>query len=160
MTLTVNGKAVSPERDKKLLRFLRDDLRLTSVKDGCSEGACGVCTVLVDGKPLRSCSVLLSEINGSSVTTLEGLSDKEKNIFTSAFGQAGAVQCGFCTPGMIMCAKGLLDENPQPTENEIRHAIRNNICRCTGYVKIVQAIMLAADMLRDGKSITDDKNWK
>ena len=97
ITLTVNGRTVSPERDKKLLRFLRDDLRLTSVKDGCSEGACGVCTVLVDGKPLRSCSVLLSEINGSSVTTLEGLSEKEKNTFTSAFGQAGALNLSFVT---------------------------------------------------------------
>ncbi|MBQ4280699.1 MAG: 2Fe-2S iron-sulfur cluster binding domain-containing protein, partial [Spirochaetales bacterium] len=115
MTLTVNGRTVSPERDKKLLRYLRDDLRLTSVKDGCSEGACGACTVLVDGKPVRSCSVLLSEINGSSVTTLEGIPEKEKEIYTAAFGQAGAVQCGFCTPGMIICAKGLLDEKPHPS---------------------------------------------
>ena len=160
ITLTVNGRTVSPERDKKLLRYLRDDLRLTSVKDGCSEGACGACTVLVDGKPVRSCSVLLSEINGSSVTTLEGIPEKEKEIYTAAFGQAGAVQCGFCTPGMIICAKGLLDEKPQPSENDIRHAIRNNICRCTGYVKIVKAIRLASEMLNDGKSIDDDRNWK
>lgn len=160
IALIVNGRAVSPERDKKLIRFLRDDLRLTSVKDGCSEGACGACTVLVDGKPVRACSVLVSEISGSSVVTLEGLSEREKQIFTSAFGQAGAVQCGFCTPGMIMCAKGLLDENLNPSENEIRHAIRNNICRCTGYVKIVKAIELAAQMIREGRTIADDRNWK
>ena len=159
--LRVNGQTVSSELDKKLLRFLRDDLRLTSVKDGCSEGSCGVCTVLINGKAVRSCSVLLSEIQNSEILTVEGLSEREKEIYTSAFGQAGAVQCGFCTPGMVMCAKALLDENPDPSEHDIRHAIRNNICRCTGYAKIVKAIQLAAQMLKsEGKdAIADDKNW-
>ena len=159
ITLTVNGKNVSSEKDKKLLRFLRDDLRLTSVKDGCSEGACGTCTVLVNGKATRSCSVLVSEVEGASVLTLEGLSDSEKELYTQAFGQAGAVQCGFCTPGMIMCAKSLLDVNPDPSENEIKHAIRNNICRCTGYVKIVKAIQLAGRMLHEDFRLADDRNW-
>ena len=138
-TVRVNGQTYSSEQDKKLLRFLRDDLRLTSVKDGCSEGSCGACTVIINGKTVRSCSVLLSEIQGSDILTVEGLSEKEKVLFTAAFGQAGAVQCGFCTPGMVLCAKALLDENPNPSEHDIRHAIRNNICRCTGYAKIVKA---------------------
>ena len=159
--LRVNGQSVTSELDKKLLRFLRDDLRLTSVKDGCSEGSCGACTVIINGKIVRSCSVLLSEIQNSDVLTVEGLSPREKEIFTSAFGQAGAVQCGFCTPGMVMCAKALLDSNPQPSELDIRHAIRNNICRCTGYAKIVKAIQIAAEMLRENKenSFSDDRNW-
>ena len=159
ITLTVNGKNVSSEKDKKLLRFLRDDLRLTSVKDGCSEGACGACTVLINGKAMRACSILISEVEGCSVTTLEGLTDSEKDLYTQAFGQAGAVQCGFCTPGMILCAKGLLDANPDPSEAEIRHAIRNNICRCTGYVKIVKAIQLAGRMLHEDFRLADDSNW-
>ena len=161
-TFTVNGKAVTAEREKKLLRFLRDDLRLTSVKDGCSEGACGACTVIVDGKPVRSCSLLTTEVAGADILTLEGISDREKDIFTRAFGQAGAVQCGFCTPGMIMCAKSLLDEKPSPSELEIRHAIRNNICRCTGYVKIVEGIRLAAKMLQEEaeQDVSDDRAWK
>ena len=155
ITFTVNGKPVTAERDKKLLRLLRDDLHLTSVKDGCSEGACGACTVIADGKPIRSCSLLASEVAGSSILTVEGLSEREKDIYTRAFGQAGAVQCGFCTPGMVLCAKALLDENPSPSELDIRHAIRNNICRCTGYVKIIDGILLAAKALRAGR-IPDD----
>ena len=160
ITFTVNGKPVTAERDKKLLRLLRDDLHLTSVKDGCSEGACGACTVIADGKPIRSCSLLASEVAGSSILTVEGLSEREKDIYTRAFGQAGAVQCGFCTPGMVLCAKALLDENPSPSELDIRHAIRNNICRCTGYVKIVEGIRLAAQMLKEDKAVRDDRKWK
>ena len=160
-TVRVNGQTVSSEQDKKLLRFLRDDLRLTSVKDGCSEGSCGACTVIINGKAVRSCSVLLSEVRDSEVITVEGLSDREKEIFTYAFGQAGAVQCGFCTPGMVMVSKALLDENPQPSEHDIRHAMRNNICRCTGYAKIVKAIQMAAELLKKEKETTlsDDRNW-
>ena len=160
-TVRVNGQTYSSEQDKKLLRFLRDDLRLTSVKDGCSEGSCGACTVIINGKTVRSCSVLLSEIQGSDILTVEGLSEKEKELFTAAFGQAGAVQCGFCTPGMVMCAKALLDGNPDPSEHDIRHAIRNNICRCTGYAKIVKAFQLASEMLRKDRETTlsDDRNW-
>lgn len=158
-SFTVNGKSVTCDREKKLLRFLRDDLRLTSVKDGCSDGSCGACTVLLNGEPIRSCSVLTTEINGANVLTVEGLSEREKDIFTAAFGQAGAVQCGFCIPGMVICAKSILDKNLNPTEHEIRHAIRNNICRCTGYAKIVKAIELAGKMMRENAELKDDKNW-
>ncbi|MCR5761373.1 MAG: selenium-dependent xanthine dehydrogenase [Sphaerochaetaceae bacterium] len=159
---TVNGKIVQIEDEKRLINFLRFNLHLTSVKDGCSEGACGACTILVDGEPVRACTLLTTEVEGKTVTTLEGLSDSEKKIFTYAFGEAGAVQCGYCTPGMIICAKGLLDKNPSPTEKEIRHAIRNNICRCTGYVKIVKAIEMAAELFRQEKSdreLKDSRNW-
>ncbi len=147
---TVNHQPVEMEKSQKLLRFLRDELHLTSVKDGCSEGACGTCTVLIDGKTVRACTVKTDQLEGKSVLTVEGLSEFERKLYTWAFGEAGAVQCGFCIPGMVMCAKGLLDWNLNPTEAEIRYAIRNNICRCTGYVKIVKAIELAAKALREG----------
>ncbi|MGP1507565.1 MAG: selenium-dependent xanthine dehydrogenase [Sphaerochaeta sp.] len=167
VSFTVNGKAVSLDKDKKLLRFLRDDLKLTSAKDGCSEGACGTCTVLVNGKTVRACSVLTSEVAGADIVTVEGLSENEKQVFTYAFGEEGAVQCGFCIPGMIICAKGLIDKNPDPSEFEIRHAIRNNICRCTGYAKIVKAITLAAKIFREQnqngsqkRDFKDDRSWK
>lgn len=159
-TCKVNGTSYTLDKDRKLIRFLRDDLRLTSVKDGCSEGACGTCTILIGGKATKACTLLVSEVNGKDILTVEGLSEREKEIYTYAFGQAGAVQCGFCIPGMVICAKGLLDENPNPTELDIRHAIRNNICRCTGYAKIVKAIELAAKLLRDDAQMTDDRNWK
>lgn len=160
MTFTVNKKQITTDTDKKLLRFLRDDLRLTSVKDGCSEGACGACTILIDGKTSRACSLMLSEIEGKSIITVEGLSKKEKDIYTYAFGKAGAVQCGFCIPGMVICAKSLIDVNKNPTEKEIRHAIRNNICRCTGYAKIVKAIELAAAIFRGDEIMEKDYEWK
>ncbi len=149
-TFFLNGTQVTPEKNQKLLRYLRDVHHLTSCKDGCSEGACGTCTVLIDGKTVRACTVKTDELEGKSVLTVEGLSDFEQKVFTWAFGEAGAVQCGFCIPGMVMCAKGLLDWNLNPTEEEIRHAIRNNICRCTGYVKIIKAIQLAAKAMREG----------
>ncbi len=158
---TVNGKAVEVQRNQKLLRFLRDTLRLTSVKDGCSEGACGTCTVLVDGKATRACVLQTDKLEGKSVVTVEGLSEFEKQVYTYAFGEAGAVQCGFCIPGMVMAAKGLLDQNPNPSEGEIRFALRNNICRCTGYVKIVRAVALAAEYLRRGEVPPDgDRPWR
>ena len=159
-TFVVNGRTVTAERNQKLLRFLRDELRLTSVKDGCSEGACGTCTVLVDGKATRACVMTTDKLEGRTVLTAEGLSDFEKEAYTYAFGEAGAVQCGFCIPGMVMAAKGLLDGNPDPTEEEIRFALRNNICRCTGYVKIVRAVQLAAQYLRAGSVPREDRAWK
>ena len=113
-TFTVNGKTVTAEKNQKLLRFLRDELHLTSVKDGCSEGACGTCTVLVDGKATKSCVFTTDKMAGKTVLTVEGLSEFEKDAYTYAFGEAGAVQCGFCIPGMVMAAKGLLDQNPAP----------------------------------------------
>ena len=159
-TFTVNGKTVTAEKNQKLLRFLRDELHLTSVKDGCSEGACGTCTVLVDGKATKSCVFTTDKMAGKTVLTVEGLSEFEKDAYTYAFGEAGAVQCGFCIPGMVMAAKGLLDQNPDPTEEEIRFALRNNICRCTGYVKIVKAVHLAAQYLREGKIPSREQSWR
>ena len=160
MEFKLNGKTVCETKDKKLIRYLRDDMRLTSVKDGCSEGACGTCTIIINGKAVKACNTMLSEIEGSEVITVEGLSDREKDVYTYAFGIAGAVQCGFCIPGMVMCAKALLDKNTNPSEKEIRHAIRNNICRCTGYVKIVKAISLAAAIFRGEEKIDENYSWK
>ena len=158
-TFTVNGKTVTVEKNQKLLRFLRDTLRLTSVKDGCSEGACGTCTVLIDGKPTRACIPQTDKLEGKTIVTVEGLTDFEKEVYTYAFGHAGAVQCGFCIPGMVMCAKGLLDVNQNPTREEAAFAIRTNICRCTGYVKIIDAILLAAELFREGKVPEDSTDW-
>ena len=148
---TVNGQTVTAEKNQKLIRFLRDELHLTSVKDGCSEGACGTCHVLIDGKPTKACVPQTDKLEGKSIVTVEGLSDFEKEVYTYAFGEAGAVQCGFCIPGMIISAKALLDANPAPTREEAAYAIRNNICRCTGYVKIIDGILLAAKIFREGK---------
>ncbi len=158
-TFTVNGKTVTTDKNQKLLRFLRDELRLTSVKDGCSEGACGTCTVLVDGKATRACVFTTDKMEGKTVLTVEGLSDFEKDAYTYAFGEAGAVQCGFCIPGMIMAAKGLLDQDPDPTEEAVRRALRTNICRCTGYVKIIQGVLLAAKYLREGSIPREERAW-
>ena len=160
-TFFVNGKEVTVAKKQKLLRYLRDELRLTSVKDGCSEGACGACTVLIEGEPCRACIPDTERLEGRHVLTVEGLSDFEKAAFTFAFGEAGAVQCGFCIPGMVLCGKGLLDKCPDPTEAQIRFAIRNNYCRCTGYVKIVAAIRLAGQILREGKiPLPSTTDWK
>ena len=143
--------------DRKLMGILRDDLKLLSVKDGCAEGACGACTVLVDGKPTKACVFTVKMIAGKEVTTLEGLSKKEQDVFSYAFGKAGAVQCGFCIPGMIMCAKALIDNNPDPTRIEAADCIRNNYCRCTGYKKIIDGIILAAKIFREGTEVNFDK---
>lgn len=156
---TVNGKSVTAEKNQKLIRYLRDTLRLTSVKDGCSEGACGTCTVLIDGKATRACIPQTDKLAGKNVVTVEGLSEFERQVYTYAFGQAGAVQCGFCIPGMVMCAKGLLDKNPSPTREEAAFAIRNNICRCTGYVKIINAILMAAKCFREGTVPEPPGDW-
>ena len=150
-TFTVNGQTVQAEKNQKLIRFLRDELRLTSVKDGCSEGACGTCHVLIDGKATKACVPSTDKLEGKTILTVEGLSDWEKDVYTYAFGKAGAVQCGFCIPGMVISAKALLDANPAPTREEAAFAIRNNICRCTGYVKIIDGILLAAKIFRSGK---------
>lgn len=159
-TFTVNGRSVTAEKEQTLLRFLRDELRLTSVKDGCSEGACGTCTVLIDGKPTRACIPSTGKLAGRSVLTVEGLSEWEKQVYTYAFGAAGAVQCGFCIPGMVLCAKALLDTNAAPSREEAAWAIRNNICRCTGYVKIIDGILLAAECFRVGTLPEAASDWR
>lgn len=145
--LLVNGQVVEALTDCKLIQFLRDHCKLKSVKDGCSEGACGTCTILVDGRPVKACVQKVSRFEGKEIITVEGLTEREKKIYVYAFGEAGAVQCGFCIPGMILCAKALLDQNPKPERKDIAKAIKNNICRCTGYKKIIDAIFLAGRLL-------------
>lgn len=157
---TVNGREVQPSKKQKLLRFLRDELQLTSVKDGCSEGACGACTVIIDGEVCKACVPDTDMLAGRSIITVEGLTEWEQRVYTYAYGKAGAVQCGFCIPGMVLCTKALLDKNPSPTDDEIRYALRNNYCRCTGYVKIMDAVRLSAKILREGVLPEDgDPAW-
>ncbi|GAG96785.1 unnamed protein product [marine sediment metagenome] len=145
--LTVNGELheVRVEPWKTLLEVIRDDIGLTSPKEACSTGECSACTVLLNGKPVNSCLVLAVEAQSKDILTIEGLSQGSKlHPLQDAFIRHGAIQCGFCTPGMLLSAKALLDENPQPTEEEIREAISGNLCRCTGYNKIVEAILEVA----------------
>jgi len=144
LKLHVNGEEfeILTEVHKTLLEVLREDLGLTGTKRGCDLGACGACTVLVDGKPHLSCLTLAADVQGKIITTIEGLSQNEKSHpLQTAFVGKGAIQCGFCTSGMILTAKSFLEENPHPTEGEVKRAISGNICRCTGYVKIVEAIL-------------------
>ncbi len=152
-TLTINGRTYTAGRDMKLLEFLREELRLTGAKDGCSEGACGACTVLVDGKKTKACVVSLSRLEGKDILTVEGIEPAEMRVYEHCFAEAGAVQCGYCIPGMILSAKSLLDVNLNPTRADVKQAIRGNLCRCTGYKKIEDAIMLAADFFREGRPI-------
>ena len=147
-SFTVNGVLRETEEEKPLLRYLRDDLGLTSVKDGCSEGACGTCTIIVDGKAVRSCVLSTKKAVGKHILTVEGLTEAEQEAFVYAFGKVGAVQCGFCIPGMVLSGKALLDQVPDPTEEQIKQAIRGNVCRCTGYKKIIEGITLAGAILR------------
>lgn len=155
----LNNEKIEFERDMGLLEYLREEKRLTSVKNGCSEGACGACMVLLDGKAVRACLYQLSKIEGKQLITLEGISEFEKEAYSIAFARAGAVQCGFCIPGMIISAKSLIDKNNTPSEEDIRKAIKGNICRCTGYVKIVEGIKRAAEMIRNGV-ITEEIEYK
>ena len=152
-TLSINGKEEISRIDKPLLSFLRDDLGITSAKDGCSEGACGTCTVLADGKAVKACMQKVSKFVGIQILTVEGLSHREKAVYEHCFGEAGAVQCGFCIPGMVICAKALLDVNPNPTITDVKKAIKGNLCRCTGYKKIEEAILLAAEYFRNNLKI-------
>ena len=153
VTITVNGIQVSGRAGKKLLDFLREDLRLTSVKNGCGSGACGACTVLADGKPVCSCVTTLGKAAGKKIVTVEGLCQREKDVYAFAFAEAGAVQCGFCIPGMVLRAKSLIDTDNNPDEGAIRKAIRPNICRCTGYAKIIEAIGIAAALFRENAPV-------
>jgi aerobic-type carbon monoxide dehydrogenase small subunit (CoxS/CutS family) len=153
---SVNGKAVQTEKEQPLLFYLREELNLTSVKNGCAQGACGTCTILADGKAARACTLTTKGAVGKNIVTCEGLSPRERDVYAYAFSRAGAVQCGFCTPGMVMASKGLLDVNPSPDRNAIKKAIRGNICRCTGYKKIVDAVLLASEYLREGKPLPEN----
>jgi len=147
---TVNGEKVECDVDPqiRLLDLIRDRLHLPGTKEGCGEGECGACTVLLDGKPVVSCLVLAAQANGKDILTIEGLAQGDRlHPIQRAFVEAGAVQCGFCTPGFIMSTYALLKENPHPTEEEIRTALEGNLCRCTGYAKIVDAVNRAAELM-------------
>lgn len=152
-TFTVNGTQVTGSGNGKLLDFLRYELGVTSAKDGCMQGACGACMVLVEGKATRACLPTLDKMDGKAVVTVEGLTSREKDVYAFAFAEAGAVQCGFCIPGMVISAKGLLDASPDPDRAAVKKVLRGNICRCTGYVKIEDAVLLAARLLRENESV-------
>lgn len=151
---TVNREPVTVETEpnKRLLDVLRNNLGLTSVKEGCSEGECGACTVLFNGEPVLSCCVLAGQAEGAEIITLEGVSiDGKPDYIQQAFIDAGAIQCGFCIPGMILTAEAFLAKNPNPTKEEIKLAMSGNLCRCTGYTKINEAVLLAAERKQKGE---------
>jgi carbon-monoxide dehydrogenase small subunit len=152
LTLTVNGitYTINIEPNRTLVDVLRDVLGLTGTKKSCNEGECGACTVLMDGKPVASCLVLAVDAQNRTITTIEGLADgKNLHPLQVSFVKNGGIQCGFCTPGMIMSAKALLDENPDPTPLQVRTGISGNLCRCTGYQQIVDSVMAAAKAMRE-----------
>ncbi|MCK9226521.1 MAG: (2Fe-2S)-binding protein [Syntrophorhabdaceae bacterium] len=151
ISLSVNGKEyeLAAASNKTLTQALRDDLGLLGTKEGCGVGDCGACTVIMDGKPVNSCLILAVQAVGSEITTIEGIAGTGGlHPIQKAFVDLGAIQCGFCTPGMILSAKGLLDSKPEPTEREIREALSGNLCRCTGYQKIVEAVQEAAKTMK------------
>jgi len=159
--LTINGKKRKVETtiSTRLLDLLRDDLHLTGTKEGCGKGECGACTVIMNGELVASCLILAPQADGAVITTIEGVGDdKYLDPIQEAFVETGAVQCGFCTPGMILAAKKLLEENPHPTEEEIKRGISGNLCRCTGYQKIFDAIRLAVDRLSSKDSGRGEKD--
>ena len=153
VTFILNGKQVTlqTEPNRRLVDILREDLSLTGTKEGCSIGECGACTVVVDGKAVNSCLILAPQVEGANVISIEGLAQgKSLHILQESFLKSGAVQCGFCTPGMILSAYALLSENHDPTEHEINVAISGNLCRCTGYKQIVDAVQMAAAQMKAG----------
>lgn len=152
ITFNLNGSEVTAQTspNKRLVDFLREDMGMLSVKEGCGEGECGACTVIYNGNAVTSCLMLAGQVNGGSVITLEGVSrNGELNYIQKAFAEAGAVQCGYCTPGMILAAKALLDKNPNATNDEIKRAMSGNLCRCTGYAKMLKAVEMARDTKGD-----------
>ena len=159
--LTINGKKkeVETTTSTRLLDLIRDDLHLTGTKEGCGKGECGACTVIMNGELAVSCLVLALQADGADITTIEGIgNDKCLDPIQEAFIETGAVQCGFCTPGMILAAKKLLEENPHPDEEEIKRGISGNLCRCTGYQKIIDAIKLAVNRLSSSNSGRGEKD--
>ena len=145
--VTVNGidEQVVVPSNMTLMRMLRESLALTGTKNGCSAGECGACTVLINGEPVNSCMVLAAECDGAEIVTVEGLAgDKQLDPIQDAMIEAGGVQCGFCTPGILISSRALLDRNPNPSEDEIREALVGNLCRCTGYVRIIESVKAAA----------------
>ena len=151
INLTVNGQdyELEVESDERLVDVLRERLNLTGTKTGCDVGVCGACTVIVDNMAVNSCLMLAVQADGKSITTIEGIADRDKlHPIQKAFVEQGAIQCGFCTPGMVVAAKALLDENKRPSEEEIRKQLVGNLCRCTGYTKIIEAIKSAADSIK------------
>lgn len=146
--LNINGKIIETEKNpsKRLLDFLREDLDITSPKEGCGEGECGACAVIIDKELVNSCLVAIGSVDGKEIITVDGLRETEAfNVLDKSFAECGAVQCGFCTPGMIMAAHALLSKNPKPTEDDIREGISGNLCRCTGYNMIIDAILMSAE---------------
>ncbi|GBC82204.1 Nicotinate dehydrogenase small FeS subunit [bacterium HR10] len=159
ITLKVNGElhTLAVPVFKTLLEVLREDLNLTGTKHGCELGECGACTVLVDGEPVLSCLVLPIELQGREILTIEGLMERGRpHPLQQAFAEMGAAQCGYCTPGVVLSAKALLDRNPTPTRQEIAEALSGNLCRCTGYIQILEAVERAAAQLRDVRSAATD----
>lgn len=154
MTLIVNGKerSIATDPQRSLLDVLREDLHVTGPKYGCGEGQCGACTVLMEGRPVRSCVLPVTMANQKKITTIEGLSNGDRlHPVQQAFLDEGAVQCGYCTPGMVLTAVALLKENPQPTDEQIVEAMNGNICRCNGYTKIMSAVRRAATLITEVK---------
>ena len=154
ITLNVNGKVreLAVEPNRTLTQTLRDDLGLLGTKEGCGVGDCGACTVIMDGKPVNSCLILAVQADRSEITTIEGVArDGKLHSIQQTFVDLGAIQCGFCTPGMILSAKNLLDNNPNPAEHEVREALSGNLCRCTGYQKIVEAVQEASKTMKGQK---------
>ncbi|WP_195617157.1 selenium-dependent xanthine dehydrogenase [Clostridium paraputrificum] len=149
----LNGRDAEIEEGRTLINYLREECDLTSVKNGCGEGACGACMVLVDGKATKACILKSDKIEGKEIQTVEGLSDRDKKVFAYAFSEAGAVQCGFCIPGMVISAKALLLKTLNPTLDEVKKALMGNICRCTGYVKIEKAVLMVAEILRENRDV-------
>jgi selenium-dependent xanthine dehydrogenase len=149
----INGKKIETSEEMNLLDFIRDTLDITSLKNGCKEGSCGACMILVNGKKTRACLMTTKKADGAEILSVEGLSKREQEVYDYCFNKAGAVQCGFCIPGMIISAKALLDSNPNPTKKDVKNAIKGNICRCTGYKKIEEAILMAGEFFREEKEI-------
>jgi selenium-dependent xanthine dehydrogenase len=152
-TFKINGAVVKTPADRNLLDYIRDELDITSLKNGCHEGSCGACAILVDGRKLRACQLTTSKVSGSEIITVEGLTAREKAVYDYCFNKAGAVQCGFCIPGMVISAKSLLDVEKEPSREAVKQAIHGNICRCTGYKKIEEAILMAGDFFRENRDI-------